>query len=197
MRQRHLEHDWWPDPLPENVEVGEGAWLFSSFALQRFASRRPVGVRIGRDTGVYAGTVFDLGPEGSFEIGAHGTLVCALVCTNGPVVIGDYVFIAHDVFIAGHPVAVPPCSARAAGRDPVPVTPPIVMGDDVWIGTRAIILAGAQLGHGVIVGAGAVVDFEVPDYAVVAGNPGRIVAWSRPGERPQPEDTVPVTGVPS
>jgi acetyltransferase-like isoleucine patch superfamily enzyme len=47
-----------------------------------------------------------------------------------------------------------------------------------------VLLPGARLGDGVIVGAGAVVDFEVPPYAVVAGNPARIVSWARPTPAP-------------
>ena len=43
-----------------------------------------------------------------------------------------------------------------------------------------MLLSGARLGKGVIVGAGAVVDFCVPDYAIVAGNPARVVGWARP-----------------
>ena len=54
-------------------------------------------------------------------------------------------------------------------------TPDTVIGHDVWIDTRATILPGAQIGSGVIVGAGAVVGGIVPDYAVVAGSPARIV----------------------
>lgn len=53
--------------------------------------------------------------------------------------------------------------------------PDTVIGNDVWIGQGARILPGARLGDGVIVGAGAVVAGEVPAYAVVAGNPGRVV----------------------
>ena len=49
------------------------------------------------------------------------------------------------------------------------------IGNDVWIGDGAIILPGARIGSGVIVGAGAVVAGTVPDYAVVAGNPARVV----------------------
>jgi carbonic anhydrase/acetyltransferase-like protein (isoleucine patch superfamily) len=45
----------------------------------------------------------------------------------------------------------------------------------VWIGLGATILPGARIGDGVIVGAGAVVRGTVPPYAVVAGNPGRVV----------------------
>ena len=50
-----------------------------------------------------------------------------------------------------------------------------VIGHDVWIGHGALTLPGVTLGHGVIVGAGAVVARDVPDYAVVAGNPARVL----------------------
>ena len=50
-----------------------------------------------------------------------------------------------------------------------------VIGHDVWLGNGAQILPGARLGSGVIVGASAVVSGHVPDYAIVAGNPARIV----------------------
>ncbi|MEM6713059.1 MAG: CatB-related O-acetyltransferase [Pseudomonadota bacterium] len=50
-----------------------------------------------------------------------------------------------------------------------------VIGHDVWFGTGATVLPGAQIGNGVIVGAGAVVGGMVPDYAVIAGNPAETV----------------------
>lgn len=53
--------------------------------------------------------------------------------------------------------------------------PDTVIGPDCWIGHGALILPGARLGAGVMVGAGAVVAGSVPDYAVVAGNPARIL----------------------
>lgn len=53
--------------------------------------------------------------------------------------------------------------------------PDTVIGHDVWIGQGARILPGAQIGSGVIVGAGAVVSGQVPDYAIVSGNPARVV----------------------
>ena len=51
----------------------------------------------------------------------------------------------------------------------------IVVEDDVWIGTRAIILKGVTIHKGAIVGAGAVVTKDVPPYSIVAGNPAKIV----------------------
>ena len=53
--------------------------------------------------------------------------------------------------------------------------PDTVIGHDVWIGQGARILPGARVGSGVIVGAGAVVSGQVPDYAIVSGNPARVV----------------------
>jgi acetyltransferase-like isoleucine patch superfamily enzyme len=173
----HLEHDWWPRPLPDNVELGEGAWLWSSYMFLHYDSRRPCGVRVGAHSGVYAGTTFDLGVHGEVDIGRYSTVVAPIFATNGPVVIGDHAFVANQVHIADGPAPLPP-----AERDPdAPAAPAIVMGDTVWLGAHSTILAGARLGDGVIVAAGAVVDAEVPDYAIVAGNPSRIVGWARPG----------------
>lgn len=51
----------------------------------------------------------------------------------------------------------------------------VVVGNDVWIGTEAIILSGVHIGNGAVIGARAVVTRDVPPYAVVSGNPAQIV----------------------
>lgn len=50
-----------------------------------------------------------------------------------------------------------------------------VIGNDCWIGREAMLMPGATLGNGVIVGARAVVTGHVPDYSVVAGNPAKVI----------------------
>jgi virginiamycin A acetyltransferase len=101
-------------------------------------------------------------------------------------VIGRYGQIAHGVrFItasANHPMAGVssyPFPIFDAALLPLwqdlPALPDTIIGHDVWIGHGAILLPGARIGHGVIVGAGAVVGGTVPDFAVVAGNPARIL----------------------
>lgn len=53
--------------------------------------------------------------------------------------------------------------------------PDTEIGNDVWLGDGATVLPGARIGNGVIVGARAVVGGEIPDYAIVVGNPGRVL----------------------
>ena len=53
----------------------------------------------------------------------------------------------------------------------------IVVQDDVWIGTNAIICSGVTLGQGAVVAAGAVVTKDVEPYAIVGGNPARLIKW--------------------
>ncbi|MBP8291359.1 MAG: hypothetical protein KAX65_01225 [Caldilineaceae bacterium] len=74
-------------------------------------------------------------------------------------------------------------SSHTAGRDAAPPLS-IYIGENAWIGARAIVLGGAHIGAGSIVGAGAVVDFLVPPYSVVAGNPARVVGAVPPRSSP-------------
>ena len=93
---------------------------------------------------------------------------------NGKVIIGKSVMMGPDVCIYA--------INHATDRVDIPINlqgvapeAPVVIGDDVWIGARAIILPGVHVGAGAVIGAGAVVTKDVPDYAVVGGNPARIL----------------------
>lgn len=54
-------------------------------------------------------------------------------------------------------------------------TLPTVIGDDVWIGMRAIIVNGIKIGNGAILSAGCVVTKDIPEYSVVGGVPARVI----------------------
>lgn len=100
----------------------------------------------------------------------------------GPVTIGSDVMIGRDVIcrVASHPCDQRADASRQAGYDPAG---PVVVGDDVWIGSRVIILPGVNVGRGAILGAGAVITGDVPEYAIVAGNPARIIRYRTEGAR--------------
>jgi acetyltransferase-like isoleucine patch superfamily enzyme len=54
---------------------------------------------------------------------------------------------------------------------------PIIVGDDVWIGMNVIILSGVKIGRGAIIAAGSIVTKDIPPYAVVGGNPAKIIKY--------------------
>ncbi|MBI1877960.1 MAG: acyltransferase [Chloroflexi bacterium] len=68
------------------------------------------------------------------------------------------------------------------GQKP-PITEPVVIEDDVWIGSHCLILKGVTIGHHSVIAAGSVVRRDVPPYSLVAGNParhiGQVSSWQR------------------
>lgn len=175
--QMTLPHDWFPRPLPTNISIGERTWIYSSFAFLHYRSRQSRGLRIGNDSGIYNGTFFDLGPNGEVEIGNFCAIVGAIISCNSRVVIGDYTFIAHEVVVADSYAATPPIEESVCSRSyDWSGTSNVSIGVNAWIGTRAVLLAGARIGDNAIVGAGTVVDFDVPASSIVSGNPAKVVS---------------------
>ena len=54
---------------------------------------------------------------------------------------------------------------------------PVTIGDNVWFGGNCVVLPGVTIGNNVVVGAGSVVTKNVPDNAVIAGNPAKILKY--------------------
>ncbi|GFE65311.1 CatB-related O-acetyltransferase [Litoreibacter roseus] len=63
-----------------------------------------------------------------------------------------------------------------------PDTRDTVIGHDVWLGYGALVMPGARIGNGVIVGAGSVVRGTIPDYAIVTGNPATVLRLRFPSD---------------
>lgn len=87
------------------------------------------------------------------------------------VTIGDNCFMAPNVAIytAGHPIYPDVRSAMwEYGKE-------VTIGDNVWIGGNTVICPGVNIGSNVIIGAGSVVTKDIPDWAVAAGNPCKVL----------------------
>lgn len=109
---------------------------------------------------------------GDVFIGSH-TIIGLSNTIIGPVEIGNNVMMAQHVVISGlnHGYAdidIPP-------SDQPVVTSKITVCDDVWIGANSVITAGVRIGKHAVVGGGSVVTKDVPDYAIVAGNPAKVI----------------------
>lgn len=91
--------------------------------------------------------------------------------------IGNHVMMAHDVQIIGSGHSYIDTDKPIMFQKPKPRSS-LVIGNDVWIGARVTILGNVgRIGNGVIIGAGAVVTKPIPDYAIVAGNPARVIKY--------------------
>lgn len=112
---------------------------------------------------------------------------CGYDCSFVHVDVGSFCSIANGVTIGGaqHPVHFLSTSPTfLSHRDSVKAkfaehvyNPAFrtTVGNDVWIGERALIKAGVTIGHGAVIGMGAVVTRDIPPYAIVAGNPARLI----------------------
>jgi len=88
-------------------------------------------------------------------------------CTES-ITIGKNAAISHDVTIMDS-------DAHDMDYPGYRMTKPVVIGNNVWIGSRAMILKGVKIGDGAVVAAGAVVTKDVPANTVVAGSPAKII----------------------
>lgn len=90
---------------------------------------------------------------------------------------GEEMGIFYEDFASNPGIYVPGVHPRGARHKTVGDRARIRIGNDVWLGANVIITNGANIGNGVIAGACTVITKDVPDYAVVVGNPARIIRY--------------------
>lgn len=97
-------------------------------------------------------------------------------CIGNHVAIGDDVLMGPDVVImtSSHAFADPTIPINQQGAL---ILRPVVIGRDVWIGTRVIVMPGVTIGNHAVIGAGAVVTKDVPDFAIVGGVPAKLIRY--------------------
>ena len=83
------------------------------------------------------------------------------------------------ILVTTHPISYDPSfgMAKEYNKEARALVKQSIIGNDVWIGTNAILFPGIKIGNGAIIGAGAVVNKDVPDYAIVAGIPAKIIRY--------------------
>ena len=127
---------------------------------------------LGTDIEIESNVFFGDGRD--IEIGSHIQINEDCWIRNAK--IGNYVMIAPKVMILnfGHITTSLKTPMIFQGKRVYKQT---VLEDDVWIGARAIIMPGVRIGKGSIVAAGAIVTKDVEPYAIVGGNPARVIKY--------------------
>lgn len=181
---RTLPWDWYADVIPQNVSLDESAYVETTYSFLLYRSTVPEGVRIGRGSTTYLGTMFDLGPEARVHIGDFCCVHGAWFICDSEITVGNYAMISWNVvFMDTYGVPLDPVERRKQlevlpfdGRRRAPrgaPAKPIHIGRNVWIGFDCIVMPGVTIGDGAIVGARSVVTQDVPPFTMVAGNPAR------------------------
>jgi len=155
--------------LGKEDRIGQGSWL-SDATLADHVAVHP-GSRLGAvDIGSYS-YVGDHSDLRSVRVGRFTSVGPFCICGFG----------AHPTrWISTSPVFYSTrrqCGTTFADSDLFLETPRTLIGHDVWVGARAFLRDGIRIGNGAIVGAGAVVVADVPDYAVVGGVPARVIRF--------------------
>jgi acetyltransferase-like isoleucine patch superfamily enzyme len=159
-------------PISDSVQLGRNVNIFQPTLVNLY------GCRIGDDTkiGAFVEIQKNATIRARCKISSH-TFICEGVTLDDEVFVGHGVTFTNDRY---------PRATAQDGRLQTEtdwIVEPTRIKRGASIGSNATIVCGVTIGEGALVGAGAVVTRNVPDYAVVAGVPARVI-----GHRPSPDD---------
>jgi acetyltransferase-like isoleucine patch superfamily enzyme len=180
------------------------AWFWERWAQKahQFWLEKAVHADIGKECFVATGAAIIGSQDAALEVGSYSYIAAQAYvtgrvrlgnrCTVNPfAVLRENVWCGDDVRIGAHAALIGMNHGYATTEIPIHRQPiksrGIAVGDDVWIGSHAVILDGITIGNHAIVAAGAVVTKNVPEYAIVGGNPARVLSI-RVAKRVSPAD---------
>lgn len=156
-------------PKSNVLIIGKFSMYFRRLLCKKIFAN--TGEKLVVENGVYFGNGKDISIGNEVGFGKN------FQCRNTVLTVGNYLMMGEDVLIQGgkhnfENIYIP------MGHQGNSQKSFLTIGNDVWIGARAIILPGCKkIGNGVIIGAGSVVTKDIPDFAVVGGNPAQIIKF--------------------
>ncbi len=191
----YLEYDWYAGGIPPNVRLGENVYLDTSYGFAPFHSEHETGFSLGEASGAYDRASFVVGKNGQITVGSYTILNGTVIVCNDSVIIGNHCLLAWGSVITDTWANFETATIekrreilRSAANDsarrllPIDAPRPVVLENNVWVGFDAVVLPGVRLGRGAIVGSKTIVAEDVPPYAVVVGNPARLIRYLEPDD---------------
>jgi acetyltransferase-like isoleucine patch superfamily enzyme len=153
--------------LGKNIFIGDGVVLF-----QR---EKNGSLTLGDRVYIYRDTILETGFGGSIVVRDDASIHprCQINAFVADIEIGKGVMIAPNCALYSYNHGILP--EEIIRNQPLESKGPIVIEEEVWIGVNATILSGVHIGKGAVIAAGAVVMHDVPEGAIVGGNPARII----------------------
>ncbi len=153
---------------PRNVELGDRVVIDDNCLVDAKGSETQ-GIKIGNDVLIARSSIIQA-KTGSISIGDHCSIgsQCQLSSVGG-ITLGKSVMLAGQCYIGGG-------RYHTTNRE-IPMMEqglyshgPVIIGNDVWIGSGVIVQDGVRIGNGCVIGSGTVVTQDIPDFAVVIPN---------------------------
>ncbi|HUL21095.1 MAG TPA: DapH/DapD/GlmU-related protein [Thermodesulfobacteriota bacterium] len=140
----------------------------------RIVGNAPGAIRIGDDVRILRGVTMSTTPSGKIHIGSSSHVgESTIIFSDISIQIGDNVIIGPQNIIVDfdHTYASfeIPINQQGINRKEVTIE------EDVWISSHCVIIKGVKIGKGAVIGAGSVVNREIPAYSVAAGVPIRVI----------------------
>ena len=155
------------------IDIGHGSTLQEQTAVEVFDCGQ---ISIGSRTSICRGSILFVLDDAHFSIGNNSYVgeYNNIRCTS-EIRIGNNVRISQFITITDGQYNF--SNKNQLIGDQGYKKDKVIIGDDVWVGSNSIILPGVKIGKGVVVGAGSVVTKDIPDYAVVVGNPAKVIRF--------------------
>lgn len=156
-----------------NLKLGNNIFIGDRVII--YMNKNGGTVTIGKNVSMYNDSIIEIGNGGSLTIGdnTHIQPHCQFSAYKGAIEIGSHVQIAPRCAFYPYNHGITP--GEIIMKQPIETKGGIVIADNVWLGFGVIVLDGVRIGKGAVIGAGAVVNHDIPDNAIAVGVPARVI----------------------
>jgi acetyltransferase-like isoleucine patch superfamily enzyme len=132
-------------------------------------------IELGDWVQVFRDTIMETGEGASLSVGAGSSIHprCSLHANVASIRIGYGVLIGPNCAVYSYDHGMEP--AQSIRAQPLTAKGDVEIGDESWLGVGVIVLSGVRIGRGAVIGAGAVVTQDIPEYAIAGGSPAKVL----------------------
>ena len=154
-----------------NVKFEKNTYVKKNFEIRK---SKNASIQIGQDCTIQENVFFLLTmPKPKLEIGNNVSIGrSTMIAIKDHLIIGNDTEISPFVFICDQSHGIEPGKLITNQKSQIEK---VIIGNDVWIGTGAVVLKGVRIGNGSVVGANSVVNKDIPENEIWAGNPVKYI----------------------
>jgi acetyltransferase-like isoleucine patch superfamily enzyme len=158
---------------PDRIDIGEGTAIDDNVMLEAGGGGEE-GIRIGADVIISRGCVIQA-KTAPVAIGDRSDIGCNVIISSiSGVELGRAVLVGGNTYIGGGRYKTDDLDELMIDQG-LESKGPVIIEDDVWLGAGVVVIDGSRIGHGSIVGSGAVVTGTIPPFSIAAGVPARVI----------------------